>query len=144
MAPSTSHSASGATYLRFESKRELLLAAVLHQAQLDVVARRFEDRSVTEGLLEATQVDGPLDVVEAMRLETYIAARREPEVAAELASMREKTRTSLIEPLVQRGIAEGEASPDDDFESFVYFMQALHLGRLVQRGAGSSPPNKDA
>jgi AcrR family transcriptional regulator len=127
---------SGAVYGRFASKDELLMEAILRQVEKNAIAQRFEGRTVAQALIEASQAEGPLDDVEAMQLEAFIAARREPNIAAAIAENRNRFRTTIVEPLVERAIAEGSASPDADFDSIVYFIETLQLGLLVQRGAG--------
>ena len=95
-------------------------------------------------MVEASRGAGPLDDVEAMQLEAFIAARREPNIASAIAENRKRFRTTIVEPLVQRAIAEGSASSDADFDSIVYFIETLQLGLLVQRGAGQPVPDNEA
>jgi AcrR family transcriptional regulator len=135
---------SGAVYGRFASKDELLMEAILRQVEKNPIARRFEGRTVAQALIEASRAEGPLDDVEAMQLEAFIAARREPNIAAAIAENRERFRTTIVEPLVQRAIAEGSASPDADFDSIVYFIETMQLGLLVQRGAGQPAADNEA
>jgi hypothetical protein len=79
-----------------------------------------------------------------MQLEAFIAARREPNIASAIAENRKQFRTTIVEPLVQRAIAEGSASPNADFDSIVYFIETLQLGLLVQRGAGQPVSDNQA
>ena len=53
-------------------------------------------------------------------------------------------RTTIAAPLIERASVDGSASPDADFDSLVYLMQTLHLGLLVQRGAGQHVPDGEA
>jgi TetR/AcrR family transcriptional repressor of uid operon len=135
---------SGAVYGRFASKDELLMEAVLSQVRKNAVARRFEGKTVAEILVETNRAEGPLDDAEAMQLEAFIAARREPQVAAAIADTRMRLRASITAPLVERAVADGSASPDADFDSIAYFMETLHLGLMVQRGAGQRPVDSEA
>ncbi len=66
---------SGAVYGRFESKDELLLAAVLRQVDRNAIAQRFQDRTVAQILMEVLRTEGKLTDAEAMQLEAFIAAR---------------------------------------------------------------------
>jgi AcrR family transcriptional regulator len=132
---------SGAVYGRFASKDELLLAAVVAAVEQNSIARRFSQRPVAEMLAEASRADEPLDDHEAMQLEAFIAARREPTLAAAIAEARKRWRTTIAAPLIERASMDGSASPNADFDSLVYLMQTLHLGLLVQRGAGQHAPD---
>jgi AcrR family transcriptional regulator len=135
---------SGAVYGRFASKDELLMEAVLGEIRRNAVVRKLEGRSVGDALVDAIEAGGPLDDAEAVHLEAFVAARREPDVAAALAASREHWRETMVGPLIDRAVADGSASPQADFDSAVYFIEALHLGLLVQRGAGQPPPDPDA
>jgi len=132
---------SGAVYGRFESKDDLLLAAVLQLVERNAVARRFQGRTVAQILIEASKTEGKLTDTEAMQLEAFIAARRQPNIGRAIAKARKQWRRSITEGLVQRAISDGSASPDADFDTIVYFMETMHLGLLVQRGAGQPAPD---
>jgi AcrR family transcriptional regulator len=134
---------SGAVYGRFSSKDELLMEAILSRYRKHAAARRHDDRTVAEMLVEASTAEGALRDGEAMELEAYAAARREPEVAAAIAEGRKRWRAS-IGPLVRKAVEDGSASPNADLESVLYFMQTVRLGLLVQRGAGLTPADHDA
>jgi hypothetical protein len=82
---------------------------------------------------------GPLNELEALELEAFVAARREKEVAEALAEARRRHRAD-IQPLVDAALEDGTASPNLDVESVLYFMEAVHLGLLLKRGAGMQPP----
>jgi AcrR family transcriptional regulator len=135
---------SGAAYGRFASKDELLLEAVLVAVEEHSIARRFDGRTVAEMLAEASRADDPLDDHEAMELEAFIAARRQPTLAAALTEARARWRETMVAPLIEQASKDGSASPDADFDSLVYLLQTLHLGLLVQRGAGQHAPDGDA
>jgi AcrR family transcriptional regulator len=134
---------SGAVYGRFASKDELLMEAILSRYRKHAASRRHAGRPVAEDLVEAGRAEGPLSDAEAMELEAYVAARREPEVAAAIAEGR-KRWLGAIRPLVQRAVEDGSASPNADLDSVLYFMQTVRLGLLVQRGAGLTPADHDA
>jgi len=134
---------SGAVYGRFDSKDELLMEAVLSRVDESAVGLRFVGRTVGEIVMDTSRSDGALDDVEATQLEAFVAARREPKVAEAIAEARTRWRATIGEALIQQAIAEG-AAPDADFESIIYFLEALNLGLLVQRGAGQLPPDPEA
>jgi AcrR family transcriptional regulator len=135
---------SGAVYGRFSSKNELLLEAVVAAVEQNPITNRLDDRPVAEVLAEASRADVPLDDLEAMELEAFIAARREPALAAAIAEARTRWRTTIAAPLIERASQDGSASPDADFDSLVYLVQTLQLGLYVQRGAGQHAPDGEA
>jgi AcrR family transcriptional regulator len=134
---------SGAVYGRFESKEELLLEAVLSRVEKNAWARHLGDRQVAEIIVAASRAKGPLDDVEAMQLEAYVAARREPKLAEAIGEARQRWR-ALIEPVVQQAKRDGSVDDDADVESIVFFVETMRLGLLVQRAAGQGPPNAKA
>lgn len=134
----------GAVYVRFDSKDELLLAAVLRQVERHAAAQRFPGSTVAQIMAETSKAEGDLTDVEAMQLEAFIAARRQPNIADAIAAARRRWRGATTDELVRRAIAEGLASPDADFDLIAYFVETLHLGLLVQRGAGQSAPDTEA
>ena len=133
---------SGAVYGRFGSKDELLLAAVLASVEKNSIASRLNGRSVAEMLVESSTADEPLDDEEAVELEAFIAARREPTLAAAITDARLRWRETIVDPLIERASVDGSASPGADFDSLVYLLQTLQLGLLVQRGAGQYAPDE--
>ncbi len=135
---------SGAVYGRFESKDDMLMAAVLQQVAENSMARRYEGLTVAELLVQANGAEGDLDDVEAMWLEAFVAARRSPAVAKAIDSARELWHEAIREKWIKQAVDEGGAVPDADFESIIYFMESLQLGLLVQRGAGQFHPDAEA
>ena len=119
------------------------MEAILRQVEKNAIAQRFEGRTVAQAMVEASRGAGPLDDVEAMQLEAFIAGPQ-PNIASAIAENRKRFRTTIVEPLVRRAIAEGSASSDADFDSIVYFIETLQLGLLVQRGAGQPVPDNEA
>jgi AcrR family transcriptional regulator len=134
---------SGAVYGRFDSKDELLMEAVLRRVDEHAVGLRFQGKTVGAIVLDTSRSDGELDDAEATQLEAFVAARREPKVAEAIALARARWRATIGEALIQQAVAEG-AAPDADFDSIIYFFEALNLGLLVQRGAGQLPPDPGA
>ena len=135
---------SGAVYGRFASKNDLLMEAVIRQVERNAVANRFHGKAVADILVEGSRGRGELSDVEAIELEAFLAARREPQVAEAIAEAREQWHATVVDELIRRVIADGSASADADFGSIVYFMETLRLGLLVQRGAGQEAPDEDA
>ena len=74
-----------------------------------------------------------------MQLEAYVAARREPEVAQALLEAAEIYR-SRAEPLLGVAYDDGTVARDIDPDAFVYFIQTVSLGLMLQRAAGIPAP----
>ncbi|GAC1599094.1 MAG: hypothetical protein NVS3B21_25270 [Acidimicrobiales bacterium] len=132
---------TGAVYGRFRSKNDLLREAVV--ARSSVAARLgAEGASRVADLVArgAAHNTGPLGDVEAVRLEAFVAARREPEVARALTEADARWRTSVA-PLVETAQRDGTIAADVDPEAVLYFVRTLHLGLLVQRGSGLPGPD---
>lgn len=135
---------TGAVYGRFKSKHDLLREAVVRRTAR--VARFGDDGDVRVADL-ITRLAGihtePLADAEAVRVEAYVAARREPQVAEAIAGAQAQWRAAL-QPLVDAAIADGTVAPDIDPEAVLYFLRTLHLGLLLQRGAGLPTPDSAA
>jgi AcrR family transcriptional regulator len=132
---------SGAVYGRFSSKKELLIEAVVTRAIRSAVERAADDHQVADLIVRfAVERQGPLSDAEAIQLEAYVAARREPEVAEAIVEVRRRWRSAL-EPTVRTALADGTVSPGADVDSILYFMETVRLGLLLQRGAGTTPPD---
>ena len=135
---------TGAVYGRFQSKDHLLREAVLAQRN------RFAGTSMPEGmrvseLIErlAAVSDAPLSNAEAVRLEAFVTARREPDVADAVAEAQREWREA-IQPLVDKAIADGTVANDVDPEAVLFFVRTIALGLLLQRGAGIPGPDPAA
>lgn len=133
---------SGAVYGRFGSKEDLLMEAVLDQVGKSVVAGRL-DGTVVQVINTASDASGELDAGEALRLEAFVAARREAKVAAAIDKMRKQARGTTIQALIEQAIETGMAHPDADFDSVIYLFETLSLGLLLQRGAGQFAPDPE-
>lgn len=133
---------SGAMYGRFRSKNELLREAVVAAARQSVTSVPA-GQSVADFIADfASNRHGPLTDHEAVQLEAYITARREPDVAAAIAEGRERRRL-IGQPLIQQAIDDGLITEDSDIESILYFFDTMSLGLLLQRAAGIAPPHAD-
>lgn len=135
---------TGAVYGRFKSKNDLLRAAIVEQAG-DVAhlggpgVTRVADLIARMG--QATT--GPLSDREAVRLEAFVAARREPEIAQAIAEASWALRTSM-QPLVEAAAADGTVAGDIDAEAVIFFVRTVGLGLLLQRAAGLPAPEAEA
>lgn len=133
---------TGTVYGRFRSKNELLREAVVSaSARAGVLASGAP--SLGELLrFGARLVDRPLYRFEALRLEAYVTARREPEVGEALAAAYDGWRAG-VEPLVDAAEADGTIDGVDP-EAVLFLYRTLYLGLLLHRGSGLSGPDPDA
>jgi hypothetical protein len=101
------------------------------------------DQTVADFIVgTAADRQGPLNTTEAIQLEAYVTARREPQVAEAVGEARRRWRFAL-KRMVRAARADGTFSADADVESILYFLETVHLGLLLQRGAGFEPPNPE-
>ena len=135
---------TGAIYSRFSGKAELLAEAIRTFAsdEFDVLFAQhaFEGR-VTDLLhtVGAHLVTRPANPIRAILLEAFVAARRDPEVAAvlrdHLAERAERLRT-----LVDDSKAAGLVDEELDTTAMVHFAHAVGLGFLLFEAVGLPNP----
>ena len=133
---------TGAVYGRFKSKNDLLREAIVtrsaHAARLgDEGFERVADL-IAAG---ATRTDAPLTDAEALRLEAYVTARREPEVAHALEDAYALFRRRTA-PLAEQARLDGTLDDDIDPDAVVFLVRILHLGLLLHRGSGLPGPDE--
>ncbi len=125
---------TGAIYGRFRGKAELLLAAMEAHShnELDQLfaEHRFEGK-VTDVLTTVGShlVTDPFDEGQALLLEAFVAARRDPEVAAlmrGLVAQRAETFAVLVEEAKSAGLVHESL----DTEAVVRFCHAVGFGFL--------------
>jgi AcrR family transcriptional regulator len=133
---------TGTVYGRFRSKNELLREAVVGaSARGGVMASNAP--SLGDLIRRGARLsEEPLYSFEALRLEAYVTARRDDEVADALADAYERWRAG-VEPLVAAAEAEGSLS-DIDPEAVLFLFRILHLGMLLHRGSGLDGPDPAA
>lgn len=135
---------TGAVYGRFQSKDHLLREAVI--ARTGKVAQLGTPLGVRVAELiqrSARLLTDPLTDDEAVRLEAFVTARREPDVANAVAEAQAEWRTA-IQPVVDAAVADGTVAADIDPEAVLFFVRTMHLGLLLQRAAGLAVPERDA
>ncbi|HSL59877.1 MAG TPA: helix-turn-helix domain-containing protein [Acidimicrobiales bacterium] len=134
---------TGAVYGRYRGKHELL-----HDA---VVTRTIpQERLSAEGLDKvadlvatgASRVEGELADAEALLLETYVAARRDPDLAAAVAEADRRWKDAVA-PLVDAALLDGTVDDDVDPAAVLFLVRVLRLGLLVHRGSGLPGPDPD-
>lgn len=134
---------TGAVYGRFRGKGELLHEAVVTRAvpQGPVSPEGLGQMSeVVRG--SAHQIDGELHEREALLLETYVASRREPDVAAAIRDANDRWLTAMA-PLVEAAVSDGTIDHDVDPAAVLFLVRVLRLGLLVHRGSGLPGPSQD-
>jgi len=135
---------TGAVYGRFRSKEDLLRQAVVTRS-VRMADREEGDRARVADLIPhgAALTDAPLSDAEAVRLEAFVAARREPAVAGAVSEAQARWRAS-VQPLVERAIKDGTVAPDVDPEAVLFLVRSVGLGLLLQRAAGLPAPDTAA
>lgn len=134
---------TGAVYGRFKSKNDLLREAVIRRsANVARMGTEGVDRVADLITRLARLHHDTLTDAEAVRLEAFVTARREPDVAAALAVSQAQWREA-VQPLVDAAIADGTVAADVDPEAVLYFVRTLSLGLLLQRGAGIEGPEPE-
>lgn len=135
---------TGAVYGRFTSKNDLLRTAIVDRA--GIVAQLGDagtERVADMIFMAAMDYAEPLTLNEAMRLEAYVAARREPEVAAAIEEAHSAFRASA-QPFIDTAAADGTLAPGIDPEAVLFLLRAVQLGLLISRGAGLPGPDAEA
>ncbi len=139
---------TGAIYSRFSGKAELLCAAIEASApdEFDVLFAEHAFEGRAKDLLRtvgAHLVHRRAEPVQAMLLEAFVAARRDPEVARLLRAQFDERRRRLAE-LIDIGKANGFVDPRLDTWSIVHFSHAVGLGFLAYDAIGVDQPDPDA
>ncbi|MGH3744968.1 MAG: TetR/AcrR family transcriptional regulator, partial [Mycobacteriales bacterium] len=135
---------TGAVYGRFRSKNELLREAVISRSTPHVHATDPGVARVADLVARGATADrGSLTDVEALLLETYVTARREPEVAA---AVREADRrwNEAVAPLVEAALRDGTVAEGVDPQAVLFLVKVLRLGLLLHRGSGLPRPDQVA
>lgn len=132
---------TGAVYGRFTSKNDLLREAVVTRATPQAEYRPEGVRRVADLVARAVSVlDPQLTDAEALLLETYVTARREPEVAAALDESNRAWHRAVA-PLVEAALVDGTVDDGVDPEAVLFLVRALRAGMLLHRGSGLPTPD---
>jgi AcrR family transcriptional regulator len=130
---------TGAVYGRFRSKNDLLREAITSRSASRAAGDVERATKVGDLLVRGALRFDPLSDAEAMQLEAFVAARREPEVAQALADA-ERTFRRRAEPLLEAASVDGTVGRDVDPDAFLYFVRTVRLGLMLQRAAGLPAP----
>ena len=134
---------TGAVYGRFRNKDHLLREAVVARSALVAHSGMPEGGRVADLIQRIARLTSkPLTDDESVRLEAFVTARREPEVAAAVAEAQAEWRKT-VQPLVEAAVADGTVAPGVDPDAVLYFVRTMALGLLLQRAAGLPGPDGD-
>jgi AcrR family transcriptional regulator len=134
---------TGAVYGRFRSKNDLLREAIVTHSARAARVGPDPDRVADLITLVATHTGGALSDAEAVRLEAYVTARREPDVAAALDESYRVFSERMV-PLVAEARVDGTVADDVDPDAVLFLVRVLNLGLLLHRGSGLPGPDDDA
>jgi AcrR family transcriptional regulator len=135
---------TGAIYGRFRGKADLLLAAIASQSH-DEFEELFAEYQVKGKPLDilhtvgAHLVTDDFDSGQALLLEAFVAARREPELATMLREIVTEEGSELSQ-LIEDAKRTGALDPDLDSFSVVRFCHAVALGFLLFGALGLERP----
>jgi len=135
---------TGAIYGRFRGKAELLLAAIeahtTNELEQLFAEHRFEGRA-TDVLTTVGShlLTDPFDAGQALLLEAFVAARRDPEVAELMRGLLQQ-RSRTFAALVEDAKASGLVVDELDTEAIVRFCHAVGFGFLLFGAIDLEPP----
>ena len=136
---------TGAIYSRYSGKAELLADAIASctRDELDeLFAQHAFDGSATDILATVGShlVTRPVNPGQAVLLEAFVAARRDPEVARALRQHLDQ-RTQRMARLIDESKAAGIIDRSLDTQSMVHFAHAVGLGFLLFEAVGVEQPD---
>lgn len=134
---------TGAVYGRFTSKNDLLREAVITRSTPQVRGAGDGVAKVADLVARgASELAPGLTDAEALLLETYVTARREPEVAVAVGEADARWREAVA-PLVEAAMVDGTVDEGVDPDAVLFLVRALRLGMLLHRGSGLPTPERD-
>jgi hypothetical protein len=117
---------------------------VRHSSHIAGKAEHADETRVAELVKRTSRiVDAPLTDAEAVLLEAYVTARREPEVAQALAEARER-RIEAVTPFMEKAKQDGSLADGVDAEAVMFLLRVLRLGTLLHRAAGLPMPKPES
>lgn len=136
---------TGAIYGRFRGKADLLLAAIGEQSD-DEFEELFAEHRFKGNVADVLATVGShlvtdeFDSGQALLLEAFVAARREPELRETMRCAIED-RSNRLMALIEAGKESGEIDPALDSFSVVRFCHAVGLGFLLFGALGLDRPD---
>lgn len=136
---------TGAIYSRYTGKAELLAAAMTTclPDEFDTLFAEHGFEGRAKDILHtvgAHLVTRPTTPMQGVLLEAFVAARRDPEVAAMLRAHFDERRSRLA-AMIELGKAGGLIDPTLDTMSIVHFAHAVALGFLAYEAIGAEHPD---
>lgn len=136
---------TGAIYGRFRGKADLLLAAIASQShdEFEELFAEYETQGKPLDILHTVGshlVTDEFDSGQALLLEAFVAARREPELATMLREIVTEEGSELSQ-LIEHAKATGALDPELDSFSVVRFCHAVALGFLLFGALGLDRPD---
>lgn len=138
---------TGAIYGNFRGKSDLLFAAIgaRGKAELDeLFAARLQGEGAAELLAEMGShlLDSEGSGRVGLLLDAFVAARRDPELAALVQDL-VASRRSHIAGIVELARADGDVADDVDTDAMAAFALVLTLGSLLFTELGIPRPGSD-
>jgi AcrR family transcriptional regulator len=138
---------TGAIYGRFRGKGDLLLAAIGEQSHDEFEELFAEHRATGKvadvlGTVGSHLVTEAFDNGQALLLEAFVAARREPELRETLRCAIDE-RVGKLTALIEAGKQNGDIDPALDSFSVVRFCHAVGLGFLLFGALGLDSPDPE-
>jgi AcrR family transcriptional regulator len=136
---------TGAIYGRFRGKADLLLAAIASQSH-DEFEELFAEYQTKDQALDILHTVGShlvideFDSGQALLLEAFVAARREPELAAMLREVITE-QSDELNMLIEEAKRAGTLDSDLDSFSVVRFCHVVALGFLLFGALGLERPD---
>ncbi|HEX5292993.1 MAG TPA: helix-turn-helix domain-containing protein [Streptosporangiaceae bacterium] len=135
---------SGAVYGRFRSKDELAREAIITRSVPQEHVPHYEVTKVADLVARNSTVLSPgLNDADALLLEAYVTAGRDPQVAEAVAEADQRWRQSTA-PCVTAAIKDGTVARDVDPQAVLFLTRVLRLGLLLHRGSGLPGPDQEA
>jgi TetR/AcrR family transcriptional regulator, repressor for uid operon len=138
---------TGAIYSRYAGKADLLLDAIDLRTHDEIRRLLGGDRPVARGTavleaLGAHLVDPTPDAGQDLLFEAFVAARRDPQVAAMLRR-RIEDQDARLAKLVEESKADGSIDPALATDAVVQFSHAVGLGFLLYRSIARELPSQE-
>jgi AcrR family transcriptional regulator len=135
---------SGAVYGRFRSKDDLVREAIITRSVPLISTQPPADLRVADRVAESISDLKPgLSDTEALLLEAYITASRDPAVAETLAEVNRRWNAH-VKPEVDAAVRDGTVADGVDPEAALFLVRTLYLGRLLHRGSRLPGPDQAA
>jgi TetR/AcrR family transcriptional regulator, repressor for uid operon len=135
---------TGAVYSRFTSKGELVREAIITRSVPQRPIPHPGNAKIGDlATQNAKMLKRGLRDRDALLLEAYVTASRDPAIADALAAADQRWRQSVA-PDVDAAVQDGTVAEDIDPQAVLFFLRILRLGLLLHRGSGLASPDQDS